>query len=40
MAENISNNLNLKKEEITSKDGKCKITDYFTKLSEDNMDIK
>ena len=40
MVENIYNNLNLKKEESSIKDGNCKITDYFSKLNEDNMDIE
>jgi len=40
IVENIYNNLNLKKEENTTKDGICKITDYFSKLNEDNMDIE
>jgi len=39
MVENIFYNLNLKKEENTTKDGNCKIIDY-SKLNEDNMDIE
>ena len=37
--ENNYDNLNLKNEENNTKDGNCKITDYFSRLTEDNMDI-